>query len=214
LEDLWAFNEEVVARAIAGSRLPVISAVGHEKDWSISDLVADLRAPTPTKGAEMVLAQRRGCLDRLAAVLEEPAFTEPQEWLTELNERIEESESGLAEALRQPLLAAAHRVQVLQADLLGCSPQAFLLHQAERLHRLHGSLCVRITQELRQQTDHVHALAGRLHALSPLAVLERGYSITFDAQGRILKKASQVKPGDRLQTRLHEGEITSRVEQT
>ena len=214
LEDLWAFNEEVVARAIAGSRLPVISAVGHEKDWGISDLVADLRAPTPTKGAEMVLAQRRGCLGRLAAVLEEPAFTEPQEWLTELQERIEESESGLAEALRQPLLAGAHRVQVLQADLLGCSPQAFLLHQAERLHRLHGSLCVRVTQELRQQTDRVHALAGRLHALSPLAVLERGYSITFDPQGRILKSARQVQLGDLIETRLHEGRLRSRVEET
>jgi len=212
LEDLWAFNEEVVARAIAGSRLPVISAVGHEKDWSISDLVADVRAPTPTKGAELVLAQRRGCLNRLAAALEEPAFTEPQEWLVELQEQIAESESGLAEALRQPLLAAAHRVQVLQADLLGCSPQAFLLHQAERLHRLHGVLCARVTQELHQQTDRVHALAGRLHALSPLAVLERGYSITFDSRGRIVRSAQQVNPGDLIETRLHEGRLRSRME--
>jgi exodeoxyribonuclease VII large subunit len=193
LEDLWAFNAEEVARAIFRSRLPVISAVGHEKDWSISDLVADLRAPTPTKGAEMVLTQRRLCLDRLAAVLEEPAFTEPEEWLVERD---------------------AHRLQLLQGDLLACSPQAFLLHQSERLYGLQGTLNVSIQHLLRETVTQVHGLAGQLHALSPLAVLDRGYSITFDAQGRILKKASQVKPGDRLRTRLHEGEIHSRMEET
>lgn len=191
LEDLWAFNEEVVARSIFQSRLPVISAVGHEKDWSISDLVADLRAPTPTKGAEMVLTQRRLCLDRLAAVLEEPAFTEPEEWLVKRD---------------------THRLQLLQGDLLACSPQAFLLHQSERLHGLRGTLDTSIQHLLRETTDRVHGLAGQLHALSPLSVLDRGYSITFDPQGRIVKKASQVKPGDWIQTRLHEGQIHSKVE--
>lgn len=191
LEDLWAFNEEEVARSIFRSRLPVISAVGHEKDWSIADLVADLRAPTPTKGAEMVLTQRRLCLDRLAAVLEEPAFTQPQEWLVERD---------------------THRLQLLQGDLLACSPQTFLLHQSERLHGLQGALNTSIQHLLRETTDRVHGLAGQLHALSPLSVLDRGYSITFDEQGRILKKASQVKPGDRLRTKLHEGEIHSKVE--
>ncbi|MDO8729968.1 MAG: exodeoxyribonuclease VII large subunit [Candidatus Omnitrophota bacterium] len=192
LEDLWAFNEEVVARSIFHSRLPVISAVGHEKDWSIADLVADLRAPTPTKGAEMVLSQRRLCLDRLAAVLEEPAFTEPKEWLVERD---------------------THRLQLLQGDLLACSPQAFLRHQSERLHGLRGTLNTSIQHLLRETTDRVHGLAGQLHALSPLSVLDRGYSITFDEQGRILKKASQVKPGDRLRTRLHQGHLRSRVEE-
>ena len=191
LEDLWAFNEEEVARSIFHSHLPVISAVGHEKDWSIADLVADARAPTPTKGAEMVLAQRRLCLNRLAAVLEEPAFARPEEWLVERD---------------------AHRLQLLQGDLLACSPQAFLRHQSERLHGLQGTLNTSIQHLLRETTDRVHGLAGQLHALSPLSVLDRGYSITFDEQGRILKKASQVKPGDRLRTRLHEGEIHSKVE--
>jgi exodeoxyribonuclease VII large subunit len=191
LEDLWAFNEEEFARSIFHSHLPVISAVGHEKDWSIADLLADLRAPTPTKGAEMVLSQRRLCLDRLATVLEEPAFTRPEEWLVERD---------------------AHRLQLLQGDLLACSPQAFLLHQSERLHGLQGTLNTSIQHLLRETTDRVHGLAGQLHALSPLSVLDRGYSITFDEQGRILKKASQVKPGDRIQTRLHEGQIHSKVE--
>jgi len=192
LEDLWSFNEETVARAIAGSALPVISAVGHEKDWTISDLVADVRAPTPTKGAEIVLAQRRGCFDRLAAALEEQAFTEPAEWLAELTEKVEN----------------------LVSNLLARSPQAFLLHQSERLHSLQGTLFARVLHLLEQSSDRVNGLAGRLNALSPLAVLERGYSITFDAEGRIIKRALQVKPGDRIETRLHEGKIHSRVERT
>jgi len=213
LEDLWAFNEEQVARAIFQSRLPVISAVGHEKDWCIADLTADVRAPTPTKGAEMVLAQRRACFDRLAAVLEEPALAQPEEWLSDLLDQVSDLEQGLAEGLHQPLISAAHRLQLLQGDLLGCSPQAFLLHQSERLHGLQGTLTARVQQLISQDADRLNGLAGQLHALSPLSVLERGYSITFDEQGRILKTASQVKPGDRLRTRLHQGHVRSRVEE-
>ncbi len=214
LEDLWAFNEEPVARAIFQSRLPVISAVGHEKDVTISDLVADVRAATPTKAAEIVLAQRQEALDRLLAALEEPAFTQPEEWLAELSEKTDELAAGLLEGLEQPLLTSAHRVKALHGELLGCSPQAVILHQAERLHRLQGTLVSGAARVLEQAADAVHGLAGRLHALSPLAVLARGYSITFDGQGRIVKRAGSVRSGDTLQTRLHRGRITSRVERT
>lgn len=214
LEDLWAFNEEPVARAIFQSRLPVISAVGHEKDVTIADLVADVRAATPTKAAEVVLAQRQGALDRLAAALEEPAFAQPEEWLSEFTERADDLAAALLEGLEQPLLTSAHRVKALHGELLGCSPQAIILHQAERLRRLHGTLVTGATRALEQAADAVHGLAGRLHALSPLAVLARGYSITFDEQGRIVKKAGSVKPGDVIQTKLHRGRITSRVERT
>ena len=214
LEDLWAFNEEPVARAIFQSRLPVISAVGHEKDVSISDLVADLRAPTPTKAAEIVLARRRECLERLAAALAEPAFAEPEEWLGELTEKVDDLSASLLEGLEQPLLNAAHQVKALHGELLGCSPQAMILHQAERLRRLHGTLVAGAARSLEQAADKMHGLAGQLDALSPLAVLGRGYSITFDAQGKILKRAGSVKPGETIQTRLHRGTITSRVEAT
>lgn len=212
LEDLWAFNEEVVAQAIFSSRLPVISAVGHEKDWTIADLVADVRAPTPTKAAEIVLAQRRGALNRLAALLEEPAFVQPGEWLKELSEKTEEFGEELMAGLEQPLLSAAHRIKVLHGDLMACSPQAMILHQAERLRRLQGTLAAATAHPLRRLIDQVHGLAGRLHALSPLAVLDRGYSITFDEKGRILKESKQVRAGDPIQTRLARGRITSRVE--
>lgn len=192
LEDLWAFNAEVVARAIFSSRLPVVSAVGHEKDVTISDLVADLRAPTPTRAAEMVLNRRRVCLERLAAVLEEPAFVEPAEWLKECK--------------------AAHRLRLLHERLLGCSPQALILHQVQKLHNLRQTLAAGMMHRLDQWTSRAHGLAGRLNALSPLAVLERGYSITFDAEGRILKEALGVQPGEVIQTRFHRGSLRSRVE--
>ena len=214
LEDLWAFNEEAIARAIFSSRLPIISAVGHEKDVTISDLVADLRAPTPTRAAELVVAQRRVCLDRLTTVLENPAFTEPEEWLQESQEQIEEIQEQLLEGVREPLLTAAHQIRVLQGEVLAGSPRALILQQTQHLQRLKESLVSQMARSLEKSEARVDGLAGRLHALSPLAVLERGYSITFDEKGRIVKAAAEVKSGDRIQTRLHRGRLTSRVEST
>ena len=214
LEDLWAFNEEIVARAIAGSHLPVISAVGHEKDVTISDLVADLRAPTPTKAAEIVLAQRRICIDRLLAVLEGPVFTQPQEWIEELQEKIAEMDGQLVEFLREPLLDGAHRLRVLQGDLLASSPQMMILHQAQKLETFKRTLESDMIHSLERTASSYLGLVGRLNALSPLAVLERGYSITFDSNGKILKEARSIKSGDLIQTKLHRGRLTSRVEST
>ncbi|MBI3332676.1 MAG: exodeoxyribonuclease VII large subunit [Candidatus Omnitrophica bacterium] len=192
LEDLWAFNEEVVARAIFSSRLPVISAVGHEHNVMISDLVADLRAPTPTKAAEQVLAQRRGTLDRLLTIVEEPAFAQPEEWLEELEEQMGEFEERL----------------------LAGSPQTFILQKAQRLQGLREILVSETRRSLEKWEGRVDGLGGRLNALSPLAVLERGYSITFDEKGKIVKAAAELEVGDRMETRLHQGRFTSRVEST
>ena len=214
LEDLWAFNEEVLARAVFHSRLPVISAVGHEKDVTISDLVADTRAPTPTKAAEMVLAQRRTCYLRLARILEESAFVEMDLWIEEQGKELKDLETGLLEALEEPVRGAVHRLQILNSRLLNCSPQAFILHEAARLHRLEAALNTRMEQVLDQLSAQMHGLAGRLNALSPLAVLERGYSITFDSDGKILCEAQQVQAGQEIQTQLHRGRVTSRVEKT
>ncbi len=212
LEDLWAFNEEQVARAIFRSELPVISAVGHEKDVTVSDLVADVRAATPTKAAEMVIFQRRACLDRLAAVLDNAAFTQPEEWIQEIQEQIEEIQEGLIEGLREPVLSAAHRLSLLHGDLLACSPQSVILQQVEKLHSLRGSLDTGMARSLEQIASRFTALTGRLNDLSPLKVLERGYSITFGPDGKILKEVKTVKPGDLIQTTLHKGSVKSRVE--
>lgn len=214
LEDLWAFNEEPVARAIFNCPLPVISAVGHEKDVTIADLVADHRAATPTQAAERVLSRRAETLSRLLAALDSPAFAEPEEWLRESAEGVDELEQGLLEGLHAPLVTAAHRLQGLSGDLLSCSPQAFILHQAGRTHQLEQALRSETVHALERLAARVAALAGRLNALSPLAVLERGYSITFGPGGQVLKNAGSVRPGDPLETRLHEGTVISRVEST
>lgn len=212
LEDLWAFNEEALARVIVASRIPVISAVGHEKDVTISDLVADVRATTPTKAAELVIAQRRHCFHRLDQLLVEPALVEPERWLQEMKEQLEDLGQRLLESLQEPLLNGCHTLRVLHGDLMACSPQALILHEVQRLSELARTLQTQLVHALDQLTARVDGLAGRLHALSPLAVLERGYSITFDEQGKILKEASSVKPGDKIQTKLHRGRLLSRVE--
>ncbi len=212
LEDLWAFNEEKVARAVAGSRLPVISAVGHEKDVSISDLVSDLRAPTPTRAAELVLAQRRFCLDRLRVVLEEPAFGRFDEWLLEQKEPLDRMEENLIRELRAPLLETVGQLEGLEEQLKLCSPQAWISNEQERLNVAQDYLTQRIVRSLVTDIDGVHGFAGRLHALSPLAVLNRGYSITFDQNGKIVREAKQLRAGDPIRTKLHRGQLRSRVE--
>ncbi len=190
LEDLWAFNEEVVVRAICRSRIPVVSAVGHEIDVTLSDLAADLRALTPSNAAERigpaadeVLAQLHHCKERLAgamclrletarrqieAIAGRPMFRRPLEPIYARMQRLDELSQRADRAVRVIL---------------------------ERLHRRLGTL------------------TAQLEALSPLKVLARGYSLTYDAAtGRVVRAASEVSPGRLLRTRLSSGEITSRVE--
>jgi len=168
LEDLWAFNEEIVARAIYNSRIPVISAVGHEIDWTISDFVADLRAPTPSAAAELVVASK------------------------------EEFLSGI-----QNIFARLNAAMQSIADIL--SSQLSALKNAYVLRRP-----LNVFLQYQQRIDE---LTGRLDALSPTAILSRGYSITKrSADGKVIKDSSQLKKDDEIVTRLHKGEIRSRVE--
>ena len=145
-------------------------------------------------------------------MLENEALTQPEEWLKEYEEQVEELQGKLAEALQEPILAAAQNLRILHGDLLRCSPQSMILHQAQRLQGLQQNLHSGAIRSLERLTSRVHGLAGRLNALSPLAVLERGYSISFDAQGMIIKESGSVKPGEIVHTRLHRGNLTSRVE--
>ena len=214
LEDLWAFNEERVARAIAASRLPVISAVGHEKDTSISDLVADVRAPTPTKGAELLVARRQQVLRRWSAALEAPAFAEPERWLAERREAVTAAHDDLRAAGRSALLTLVERVRLAHAQAWRLSPQQLIERHAQRLGHLRGRLQAEAARAVERAAARYLGLVGRLQALSPLAVLARGYSITFDAQGRVVRRAAQAPAGATLRTRVHKGQIISRVEQT
>ncbi len=231
LEDLWAFNEEVVARALAACSVPTVSAVGHEVDFTIADFVADVRAPTPTAAAELIarektelladLAQRRARLSRaLRAQLERKRaaldksrsrIADPRRLLADRRLRLDRLQQRLEDLWRQQLAQRASRVQKLRERLQAQHPR-------EKLHRLHREVS-RLTEKLaalvrRALTARRHrfeGLAGRLDALSPLRVLARGYSVTFDQRGHAVKSAGDVRPGEQVRVRLHEGELSAQV---
>lgn len=190
LEDLWAFNEEVVVRAIHASRIPVVSAVGHEIDITLSDLVADLRALTPSEAAERVV----------------PLADELLVYLDRQRQRLNMALTGRAAAARSRL-----------DNLASCRVFRRPLERVHLLQRGLDELTARsiraMDRRLEAARGAVDARAGQLASLSPLAVLGRGYSLTSRlADGRLLRDAAEVEVGDTLRTRLAEGEITSRVE--
>jgi exodeoxyribonuclease VII large subunit len=190
LEDLWAFNEEVVARAIAASPLPVVSAVGHETDVTIADFVADLRAPTPSAAAELVAAQR-----------------------DELRLRVDDLSSRAAAGLARLLAQRREQLGGLERHLGLLSPAAYAARKGERLQGLSQRL--HAWWELRQtrRREHLRRLAGTLEALSPLGILARGYSICFLLPGRTVLKAAEEAPvGAAVAVRLYRGTLSCRVE--
>ena len=189
VEDLWAFNEEPVARAIARSRIPVISAVGHQDDWTIADYVADLRASTPTDAAKRLVHEH----EAFAAHMQELA----QRLLDGMSMVVDDalrSVDGLSDRLR--LLHPLHQVN----------------EYAQRTGQLEQRTIQFMSHLLERKDRELYGLAGRLQALSPLAVLERGYSITFAAPGRtVVTDATTLHPGDGLETFLARGRVMSSV---
>jgi exodeoxyribonuclease VII large subunit len=211
LEDLWAFNEECVARACARSQIPVISAVGHEIDFTISDFAADLRAPTPSAAAELVIGRKEDFQNALRVTRRRMAralgaetlrlraryhaaaahyvFREPGRMAREYRARLGEDRRAMERALLDGLRVRQQRLD----DLAG------------RAHR-------RIARETERRRLAVDRVNASLRALSPLAVLERGFSLTRDAAGTIIRDPERVRVGDRLQTVLAGGRIQSIVE--
>ncbi|MBI3564957.1 MAG: exodeoxyribonuclease VII large subunit [Elusimicrobia bacterium] len=187
IEDLWAFNEEPVARAIAASAIPVVSCVGHETDWTIADSVADLRAPTPSAAAELVVPEKAAVLDRIA-----------------------ELEDGMLQTLRDRVERLAQRLKYAAAHPLLSDPRRLWEQRAQRVDELAGRLPEAMRRRLETTGLRLGAVAGRLDAISPLKVLGRGYAIATKA-GKALTKASQVRRGDEVSVRLHEGEILCEV---
>jgi exodeoxyribonuclease VII large subunit len=191
IEDLWAFNEESVARAIARSRIPVISAVGHHDDWTIADYVADLRASTPTDAAKLL-------------VHEQEAFAEASR---QRIQRLLDSMQGFLDGQSQRLSALGSQLRLLH-------PRNQLERYLARTHELQ----LQLTQAIRHMLDgceqHLQGLAGRLQALSPLAVLARGYSITLKLPDRhVVTRAAALRGGDELETLLAHGRVVSSVTQ-
>ena len=189
-EDLWAFNEEVVARAIFDSKIPVISAVGHEIDWTISDFVADLRTPTPSAAAELVTQNQADLLRKLSVDAG----------------RIRNAMRGRLEQLKENLEALSSSYAFRQPRSLVDQLSEKVDDHFRRIQAGVKNFCIGKVQSWKEY-------AGRLQALSPLAVLDRGYSIAFDAKGKVLKKPSQIKVGDALTTRLQSAKIISKVTQ-
>lgn len=234
LEDLWAFNEEPVARAIAASAVPVISAVGHEIDFSIADFVADLRAATPSAAAEILTAgyvvsqefvaaatMRLGQLvhRRLEALRDDVERLEdrltrvhPRRRLETWTQRVDDLSEALQRAVRQRLrLARSGQVGAAQR-LSAQRPSAVLVQRRRELEALVRRLPAAFVAGIRARRAQLERLAGSLRLLSPLSVLERGYSLTTDAAtGQVIRDGTELKSGQRLRTRFAQGDAESLV---
>ena len=230
LEDLWAFNEEIVARAIFRSLIPVISAVGHEVDYTIADFVADLRAPTPTAAAQMVvpsLDELRERVDSLGASLAsvmERDLSARRESVDDLSERIRHPDGIMAEArecvarLHAELAQVAstqiaeRRRSVRELRLRLRSPDAMVRDMRLRTSRLGNNLLHGAASALETRRRQLGAMAGRLDALSPLKVLDRGYAVVINkTDSRAVLDAATVKFDDELDIRLAKGRLSARA---
>ena len=234
LEDLAAFNSERVARAIALSRLPVVSAVGHETDFTIADFVADLRAPTPSAAAELITAAQHNIAEHLAAQehrLERAArfqllhmrqrfaglaFDRAESRITTLLHRSAQRLDDLAfrhEAALDGQIRSRHaRVAELTAAVLRHDPRRALAHARERLLAVRARLDRSMERLVHASASNLSAVDARLHSLSPLAVLERGYALVVSSDGALIRSTAQLTPGGAVTTRLTDGAFTSRVE--
>jgi exodeoxyribonuclease VII large subunit len=213
LEDLWAFNEEVVARSVFESAVPVVSAVGHEIDFTIGDFVADVRAATPSAAAEIITEGVFASRQFVADLTQRMVRAHPRRRLNELLQRLDDLQAGLLRCTRQGTKERQVAWQNLTTRLLRVRPAQLLRQRRESLvvnqRRLRESAHV----HLRNGRNRFEAMEARLRLLGPEQVLSRGYSITMDAAtGKVLRAAKDVKVGQHLKTRLKAGEVLSKVD--
>jgi exodeoxyribonuclease VII large subunit len=189
IEDLWAFNDERVARAIVASRAPVISGIGHETDFTIADFAADLRAPTPTAAAELATPHQ-----------------------ADLRQAVQDFRQRLERAASASLALPRWKLNEMERRLLVASPAAQLRSDRQRLDELSHSSQVAVLHALRLQRERLLGLAQRLDGLNPQSVLRRGYAIVERTDGVLVQSTSQVSPGDPLNVQVSDGSFTVRVE--
>jgi exodeoxyribonuclease VII large subunit len=235
LEDLAAFNSERVARAIAASQLPVVCAVGHETDFTIADFSADLRAPTPSAAAELITEAQHKVAERVTSLevrIEravrfqllharqkiDSLHVERAEWrmsslLNRLDQRLDDCVLFLERARRDRLHGLQRRIAELAGMVLRHDPRRLLGEIRERIATSSTRLDRTWERFVRDLAMHLRATEARLHALSPLEVLHRGYALVQNADGVLVRSAAQLAPGDLVRTRLSDGSFSSRVEE-
>lgn len=234
LEDLWEFNEEVVARAVAASSIPVVSAVGHEIDFTIADFVADQRAPTPSAAAEILAAdggellvrgeslvmrigrEALSLLERLASrrdlVFSSDLFRGPDRRIREIRQTLDRSEGDLAALFNGHREAFQNRLTTLEIQLSSSRPDQRIVAIRQQAVSLSGRLEHHFQRLRERESGRLARVESALSALSPEATLRRGFSITRSADGRVVTSAGSVKSGARLRTQFADGEIESKVE--
>jgi exodeoxyribonuclease VII large subunit len=234
LEDLWCFNDEIVARAIARSTLPIVSAVGHEIDFSVADLVADVRAATPSQAAELVtrdslewlqlidshtarlklltqqkLNERRATVANLRARLRHP-----RQRLTLIQEQLSRAKERAGLLIRQHLMRDKQRISQARLSLAASSPQMTIKARRDAVKNLVERLPVQIEKVIRRDAQRIDHLQKLLTSLGPLATLERGYAIVTTADGQVIRDSGAAQTGDTVSVRLHRGELTTVVSKT
>lgn len=232
LEDLQAFNDEQVARAIFASQIPIVSAVGHEVDVTIADFVADMRAPTPTAAAELVSPSQTEYLNQFASLAQallnaimtlidtkntelswlRKTLKDPRQQLQEKMQRMDLLNNRLILAMQHQIKHQHQQLLSLQHQVLQHHPKHKLSTYLQHVERLKQRLTQSINHCLQQQQQHLSQYAGMLNSLSPLQTLARGYAIVKDNAGTVIRDTSYIKPGHKVTTQLAKGSIICTVD--
>ncbi|PIQ88970.1 MAG: exodeoxyribonuclease VII large subunit [Candidatus Omnitrophica bacterium CG11_big_fil_rev_8_21_14_0_20_42_13] len=211
IEDLWPFNEEIVARAIFASRIPVISAVGHEIDYTISDFVADLRAPTPSAAAEIVARKKEDIVSEISRhlrIMRDYINDGINTFYQEIDEEIYNMNLGM----RHQLEISRHQLKNISNKIYFLSPKNLLFQTAEKLDTFNKRIANAAANILQAKEQLYIGYLHRLNALNPLSVLERGFSLSLELySARVIKDVKGVKIGDKIKTRLAKGSFISTV---
>lgn len=236
LEDLAAFNDEGLARTVAASEIPVISAVGHEVDFTICDFVADLRAPTPSAAAEMVVRSQRELLEQVQAIhqrltrgvryqllmarqaltqlAQHGAFARTRSLIGRRQQRVDEAVFRLAQAQREILTDCRRRLEAASARLRHRELGRQMAASKQVLQAREQALAAAADRLLMGWRSRWARSSAQLEALSPLNILERGYALVFDQSGRLVKDAGRLRPGEPITARLARGSVEARVSET